>query len=58
LSVVAEGIETAEQADRLLALGANCGQGYVFSRPIIPDRDGPLILPGHLLEGRKIRIPA
>jgi EAL domain-containing protein (putative c-di-GMP-specific phosphodiesterase class I) len=58
LSVVAEGIETPEQADRLLALGANCGQGYVFSRPIIPERNGPLVLPDILLSGRPVHVPA
>jgi diguanylate cyclase (GGDEF)-like protein/PAS domain S-box-containing protein len=58
LTVVAEGIETPEQADRLLALGAVCGQGYIFSRPIIPERDGELILPDILLNGRPMKIPA
>ena len=52
LTVVAEGIETYEQADRLHALGAVTGQGYIFSRPIIPERDGELILPAALLAGR------
>jgi EAL domain-containing protein (putative c-di-GMP-specific phosphodiesterase class I) len=34
LSVVAEGIETAEQRDRLLELGCAYGQGYFFGRPV------------------------
>jgi diguanylate cyclase (GGDEF)-like protein/PAS domain S-box-containing protein len=58
LSVVAEGIETPEQAERLLELGAVCGQGYVFSRPIIPERDADMMLPEILLKGRPIKIPA
>jgi diguanylate cyclase (GGDEF)-like protein/PAS domain S-box-containing protein len=58
LTVVAEGIETPEQAERLLELGAVCGQGYIFSRPIIPERDAELILPEILLKGRPIKIPA
>jgi diguanylate cyclase (GGDEF)-like protein/PAS domain S-box-containing protein len=35
--VVAEGVETEEQADRLRVLGCKLAQGYLFSRPIAPD---------------------
>jgi diguanylate cyclase (GGDEF)-like protein/PAS domain S-box-containing protein len=34
LKVIAEGIETARQAERLRELGCNCGQGYYFSKPL------------------------
>ena len=34
LDLVAEGIETREQRDRLLALRCDRGQGYYFSRPV------------------------
>lgn len=34
LKVIAEGIETAEQRDLLMAVGCDYGQGYLFSRPI------------------------
>lgn len=34
LSVIAEGIETEEQAAHLLSLGCENGQGYYFSKPI------------------------
>jgi diguanylate cyclase (GGDEF)-like protein len=34
LRVVAEGIERAEQLDRLLGLGCELGQGYYFARPM------------------------
>jgi diguanylate cyclase (GGDEF)-like protein/PAS domain S-box-containing protein len=34
LSVVAEGIETHDQLDALLALGCEFGQGYLLSRPV------------------------
>jgi diguanylate cyclase (GGDEF)-like protein/PAS domain S-box-containing protein len=33
LGVVAEGVETAEQRDDVLALGGTQGQGYLFARP-------------------------
>lgn len=34
LKVIAEGIETAEQRDLLIAVGCDYGQGYLFSRPV------------------------
>jgi EAL domain-containing protein (putative c-di-GMP-specific phosphodiesterase class I) len=35
--VVAEGVETEEQAARLRTLGCKLAQGYLFSRPIAPN---------------------
>lgn len=58
LTVVAEGIETPEQAERLAALGAVCGQGYIFSRPIIPERGAKIVLPDILLRGRPMQVSA
>jgi EAL domain-containing protein (putative c-di-GMP-specific phosphodiesterase class I) len=37
VSVVAEGIETAEQARRLRELGCDLGQGHYFSRALPAD---------------------
>jgi EAL domain-containing protein (putative c-di-GMP-specific phosphodiesterase class I) len=39
LAIVAEGIETAEQAELLRQLGCRFGQGYWFSRPIMVGPD-------------------
>ena len=36
LRVVAEGVETAQEADALRAMGADVGQGYLFARPLTP----------------------
>ena len=33
-TVIAEGIETREQWRMLLEMGVDCGQGYLFSRPL------------------------
>lgn len=38
LSVVAEEVETREQLDHLKALGCDCAQGHLFSRPVPPDQ--------------------
>ena len=45
LEVIAEGIESDEQRDSLLALHCVLGQGFTFSRPL----DGEAVL--DLLEG-------
>jgi diguanylate cyclase (GGDEF)-like protein len=46
LDVVAEGVETPQQADRLRQLGYKTAQGYLFARPM------PAHLLGDLLEKR------
>ena len=38
LNVLAEGVETREHLDRLLAAGCNHFQGYYFSRPVPPEQ--------------------
>jgi diguanylate cyclase (GGDEF)-like protein len=37
MKVVAEGVETAEQVDRLRSLNCQYGQGYFFARPLAAD---------------------
>ncbi|MEU7903976.1 EAL domain-containing protein [Actinoplanes sp. NPDC049118] len=43
LHPVAEGVETAEQAEQLLALGYIAAQGYYFARPMPAERFGELL---------------
>ncbi len=38
MTVVAEGVETREQMNWLLAQGCHVGQGYFFSPPVAPDK--------------------
>ena len=38
LTVLAEGVETPEQLERVAALGCDLYQGYLMSRPISADR--------------------
>jgi len=44
LQVVGEGVEVAEEAASLKALGCDYAQGYFFSRPIAPDRAAAMLL--------------
>ncbi|MGA4538643.1 putative bifunctional diguanylate cyclase/phosphodiesterase [Uniformispora flossi] len=43
LTVTAEGIETAAQAERLRTIGCDAGQGWYFSRPGPPERIATLL---------------
>jgi EAL domain-containing protein (putative c-di-GMP-specific phosphodiesterase class I) len=61
INVVAEGIETPRQARRLRELGCDLGQGYMWSRPLTPERieaalstgPGQRLLPSSLSRNRK-----
>ncbi len=48
MTLTAEGVETAAQADKLRELGADSGQGYYYSRPVRTDRVPALLsaMPG------------
>jgi len=46
IKVIAEGVETAIQRDLLMAAGCDYGQGYLFSKPIPPDKFAALISAG------------
>jgi sensor c-di-GMP phosphodiesterase-like protein len=44
LKAVAEGIETAAQADRLRQMGYRFGQGYHMARPLVAAEVGKIML--------------
>jgi diguanylate cyclase (GGDEF)-like protein/PAS domain S-box-containing protein len=46
LTVVAEGVETREQEEQLLAFGCDRGQGYLYARPQPPDAVTELLSAG------------
>jgi predicted signal transduction protein with EAL and GGDEF domain len=43
LTVIAECVETSAQAARLRAIGCDTGQGWLYSRPVHPDRISALL---------------
>ncbi|WP_320782167.1 putative bifunctional diguanylate cyclase/phosphodiesterase [Streptomyces sp. CRN 30] len=43
LSVTAECVETSDQARRLRRIGCDTGQGWLYSRPVSPDRISELL---------------
>jgi diguanylate cyclase (GGDEF)-like protein len=53
LSVTAEGVETGEQSDFLVAVGCNVLQGYLFSRAVPAEEIASL-----LLNPRRVRVVA
>ena len=46
LTVTAECVETSAQATRLRRIGCDTGQGWLYSRPVSPDRISELLGPG------------
>jgi diguanylate cyclase (GGDEF)-like protein/PAS domain S-box-containing protein len=53
LDLVAEGIEDAEQAEELLAMGVRSGQGFYYAEPLDAERFGAL-----LACDSRLRLPA
>ncbi|MCZ9342244.1 EAL domain-containing protein, partial [Streptomyces sp. TRM76130] len=44
LTVTAECVETSDQATRLRRIGCDTGQGWLYSRPVSPDRISELLV--------------
>jgi diguanylate cyclase (GGDEF)-like protein/PAS domain S-box-containing protein len=51
LDVVAEGVETDHQLERLKGMECRYGQGFLFSRPLPPDRVGAVLSQGAARNG-------
>lgn len=43
MTVVAEGVETDDQVQHLLQMGCEFGQGYLFSRPVLPEQAASIL---------------
>lgn len=44
LNIIAEGVETNDQADKLIAIGCAATQGYLYSKPLSADDASKAIL--------------
>jgi diguanylate cyclase (GGDEF)-like protein/PAS domain S-box-containing protein len=44
LTVIAEGVETAAQRERLIAFGCQLGQGFLFAQPLEPEAASALLV--------------
>jgi diguanylate cyclase (GGDEF)-like protein len=53
IEIIAEGVETEEQAKFLLSAGCEHGQGYYFSRPVNAERATELLRLGAIKPSRK-----
>jgi len=51
LELVAEGVETAEQSERLQSLGCRLAQGFYFSRPVDSDAIMRMLGASHAMRG-------
>jgi len=56
LRPVAEGIERADQLEKLLALRCDLGQGFYFAKPLPPERIDQLLAARQTLAGRESEV--
>jgi diguanylate cyclase (GGDEF)-like protein len=58
LGLIAEGVETAEQSERLQSLGCRLAQGFYFSRPVSGDEITQMLHASHAMRQSGGRWPA
>jgi EAL domain-containing protein (putative c-di-GMP-specific phosphodiesterase class I) len=58
LKIVAEGIEELDQLTRLRAEGVECGQGFLFARPVDVSNIEHLLLEGTVVRDRRLAVVA
>lgn len=56
MALVAEGVETEQQAEQLLSLGCTVGQGYFFARPQDAEALSALLAANEYVAGRGVRL--
>jgi EAL domain-containing protein (putative c-di-GMP-specific phosphodiesterase class I) len=54
MDVTAEGIETADQVNRLQELSCEFGQGYYFDKPLTRDHARAILVQGTRLERQSV----
>ncbi len=57
ITVVAEGVETEEQLNILRQMGCKEVQGYLLSRPVLPEKIAQLLLQGPFFEALRLEAP-
>jgi EAL domain-containing protein (putative c-di-GMP-specific phosphodiesterase class I) len=57
MQVVAEGVETSEQQERLRELGCEYAQGFLFSQPVKKDAATGFLLNGHKAHAGTLTVP-
>ena len=54
MTMLAEGIETAGQLERVRTIGCELGQGFLWSEAVVADNVVDALRPGALLAGQRV----